>query len=126
MTEPDDAAPPRPKLVLVAENEALIAMVLADELTDAGLEVAGPFSTCAAATEWLHTRTPDYAVLDIELGDGPCTELAHELQRRNVDFAVFSGSLKAPAPEIFRKAVWYEKPTDLRRLLRSLTAGPTR
>jgi len=112
-----------PKLVLVAENEALIAMGIAYELAEAGLEMAGPFSTCAAATDWLRRHTPDFAILDIELHDGPCTDVASELRRRNVSFAVFSGSSKERAPAIFRQASWFEKPADLKRLIGSLVAG---
>ena len=67
-------------LVLVLEDEALIALNLQDELQDAGYEVAGPFTTCAAALEWLQTETPDTAILDAALKDGPCREIALELE----------------------------------------------
>ena len=61
-------------LVLVLEDEALIALNLQDELQDAGYEVAGPFTACSAALEWLQTATPDMAILDATLKDGSCHE----------------------------------------------------
>lgn len=109
------------KRVLVAEDQALIAMAIADELTDAGLEVAGPFPTCAAVMEWLHGDTPDFAILDVGLRDGPCTDVAHELKRRLVGFAIFSGSRREEAPAIFSEAPWFEKPSDLKELIDSLS-----
>jgi PleD family two-component response regulator len=69
-------------LVLVLEDEALIAINLQDELQDAGHEVAGPFTACAAALEWLQTATPDMAILDATLNDGSCHSVAVELSRR--------------------------------------------
>ena len=44
--------------VLVLEDEALIALNLQDELQDVSYAVAGPFTTCSAAREWLQTATP--------------------------------------------------------------------
>src|SRR6478609_10310805 len=49
----------RRPLALVLEDEAMIALNLQDELQDAGYRVAGPFTTCSAALEWLGTATPD-------------------------------------------------------------------
>ncbi|MGF9758286.1 response regulator [Microvirga sp. 0TCS3.31] len=79
------------QLVLVLEDEALIALNVQDELQDAGYAVAGPFSTCSAAHEWLQTTTPDMAILDTTLKDGPCREIALELSRREVPFLIYSG-----------------------------------
>ena len=76
---------------LVLEDEALIALDLQDELHDAGYEVAGPFTTCSAALEWLRTKTPDTAILDAALKDGLCREIALELERREVPFLIYSG-----------------------------------
>jgi hypothetical protein len=40
-------------LILLAEDEAIIAIELADSLTAPGFDVAGPFATCADATSFL-------------------------------------------------------------------------
>ena len=104
----------------MAEDQAIVAMAIQDELADAGFEVAGPFATCAAALEWLHQNTPDYAILDLALQDGPCTEVALELRRRGVGFAVFSGSAQHEPSPAFEGAPWYEKPSDLGELIEDL------
>jgi DNA-binding response OmpR family regulator len=96
---------------LVLEDEALIALDLHDELQDAGYEVAGPFTTCAAALEWLRTQTPDAAILDAVLKDGPCREIALELARRGVPFLIYSGhSEDCQLLAEFDHVTWIEKP----------------
>ena len=69
-------------LCLVAEDEALIAMGLAADCDDAGLEIVGPFASCAQALDWVEEHTPDIALLDVRLKDGPCTALARTLVQR--------------------------------------------
>jgi len=98
-------------LVLVLEDEALIGLTLQDDLQEAGYRVTGPFTTCAAALEWLQTATPDAAILDAALKDGPCREIAVELDRRKVPFLIYSGyhedrQLLAE----FDHVTWIEKP----------------
>ncbi|WP_114946769.1 response regulator [Microvirga calopogonii] len=96
---------------LVLEDEALIALDLQDELQDAGYEVAGPFTTCAAALEWLRTETPDIAILDAALKDGPCREIALELSRREVPFLIYSGHHEdRQLLAEFDHLTWIEKP----------------
>ncbi|MBJ6128476.1 response regulator [Microvirga splendida] len=98
-------------LVLVLEDEALIALNLQDELRDAGYRTAGPFTTCAAALGWLQTATPDTAILDVALKDGPCLEIALELGRREVPFLIYSGHHKdRQLLAEFDHVTWIEKP----------------
>jgi DNA-binding response OmpR family regulator len=98
-------------LVLILEDEALIAITLQDDLQDAGYEVAGPFVTCAAALEWLGTKTPNTAILDATLKDGPCREVALELSRREVPFLIYSGHHEdRQLLSEFHHVVWIEKP----------------
>ena len=57
--------------VLIVEDEAVIAMVLADSLEDAGHEVVGPAATMAEALALCEgAPPPELAVLDINLRDG--------------------------------------------------------
>ena len=98
-------------LVLILEDEALIGLNLRDDLQDAGYRVEGPFTTCAAALSWLETATPDMAILDAALKDGPCREIALELTHRKVPFLIYSGYhedrlLLAEFPHV----TWIEKP----------------
>ena len=98
-------------LVLLVEDEALIGLNLRDELQDAGYRVEGPFTTCAAALEWLRMVTPDMAILDAALKDGPCREIALELTRREVPFLIYSGHRKDQKHLAeFPHVTWIEKP----------------
>ena len=103
--------PDNTPLVLILEDEALIGLNLRDDLQDAGYRVEGPFTTCAAALSWLETATPDTAILDAALKDGPCRAIAQELTRREVPFLIYSGyhedrQLLAEFPHV----TWIEKP----------------
>src|SRR5829696_6946841 len=102
--------PAPPYRVLVAENDALIGLNLQDELERGGYDVAGPFPTCSEALDWLTANRPDAAVLDVHLRDGACVELATELTRLRVPFAVYSGELEADTLPEFKGAKWIEKP----------------
>ena len=107
MNQPANSRP----LVLVLEDEALIALNVQDELQDAGYEVAGPFSTCSAALKWLQMTTPDMAILDTTLNDGPCQEVALELSRREVPFLIYSGYQEdQQLLSDFQHVTWIEKP----------------
>jgi DNA-binding response OmpR family regulator len=98
-------------LILLLEDEALIALNLQDELQDAGYEVAGPFADCFAALEWLRTATPDAAILDATLNDGSCHGVAVELRRRAIPFLIHSGHQEDhKLLAEFRHLIWLEKP----------------
>jgi len=111
--------------VLVAEDESIIAMVIEDELTDAGYTVAGPFATVATALNWLSSDTPDLAVLDTNLRDGSSRSVAVELIRRRVSFVVYSGYRQwmNTAPE-FDQGLWIEKPSPTGTLAKALANLP--
>lgn len=107
MNRPNSSRP----LTLVLEDEAIIALNLQDELQDAGYKVAGPFTTCSAALEWLETATPDTAVLDAALKDGSCREITLELSRRGVPFLIYSGHREdSELLAGLEPVTWIEKP----------------
>jgi DNA-binding response OmpR family regulator len=104
--------------VLVVEDEPLISLILAGDLRDEGYVTAGPFSRCDETLAWLQHDTPDLAIIDYMLRDGPCTRLARILSERGVPFVVFSGYPRGPdMPEEFGNAPWFEKPASLDDLL---------
>jgi DNA-binding response OmpR family regulator len=110
-------------LVLLVEDEAIVAVNLQDELTEAGYAVIGPFDTCAGALAWLENETPDLAVLDTVLKDGTCRALAAELARRSVGFVLWSGHLQDKQTlQEFVDAVWVEKPSTHMALLDALAS----
>ncbi len=105
---------------MVVEDEAIIAMSLEDGLSDKGFRVVGPFSACAAALAALETSTPDLAILDAVLSDGPCLELARALRDRGVPFMIYSGAdaFDEHAPEL-DGVPRVEKPSSLETVLKA-------
>jgi two-component system, response regulator PdtaR len=98
-------------LVLVLEDEAIIAIDVQDELQDRGYRVAGPFTSCADALEWLQSATPDLAILNSVVKDRGCQEIALELSRRKVPFLIYSGhSEEMQLLAEFHHITWVEKP----------------
>ena len=98
-------------LVLILEDEAIVAINLQDELQEAGYTVAGPFTTCADALSWLATASPDIAVVDTVLKDGSCGAIARELARREVPFLIYSGHQEDEyLLAEFQHVTWIEKP----------------
>ncbi len=115
------SAPGDGKLVLVAEDEALISVILSGDLRDEGYRIAGPFSRSDEALAWLAGDTPDLAIVDYMLRDGPCTALTRTLGERGVPFVIFSGYARGPdTADEFPDAPWFDKPASLDDLLAAL------
>jgi len=107
-------------LVLILEDEALIALDLQDVFQDEGYKVAGPFTTCSDAQAWLETTTPATAILDTTLRDGSCREIALELTRREVPFLIYSGyHADSQLLAEFHHVTWIEKPVPSSVLVES-------
>lgn len=85
--------------VLVAEDEMIIGVDLCDTVEEAGFDVEGPFDTAQSAIDSLSRRTPDLAILDINLEDGEVFPLAEQLMAQNVPVIFHSG--KVNPQEVF-------------------------
>jgi DNA-binding response OmpR family regulator len=104
--------------VLVAEDSAAISLCLEDALIESGYSVAGPFNSCAAAMEWLQGNTPDLAILDVQLADGRCIEVARLLRGRQVPVLFLSGEVSpAHLPPDLRDLPWLGKPVGFDDLM---------
>ena len=106
-------------LVLVLEDETMIAMMVEDELVDAGYAVAWPFPTCCRALSWLSTNRPEFAVLDTHLQDGSCQDVALELRRLGIPFVMYSGAIDTDKAE-FAGAPWVTKPAPGNAIIAAL------
>lgn len=58
-------------LVLVVEDDALLALDVEAILTSAGHGVLGPVASAAEALELVKENTPDLALVDLGLSEGP-------------------------------------------------------
>lgn len=106
--------------VLVVEDDPLLALDLADELSRAGLDVLGPATTVARALDLIKEGACDAAVLDVHLGLELSTLVAQRLQALRVPFVVLTGySSEQLSPEFGRAAVM-SKPARAEELLSAL------
>src|ERR1700709_1044950 len=110
------------KTALLLEDEALIALNVAEVLEEAGFEVVEMISSCSAAEIWLEDNTPDIAVIDPRLRDGYCDGVAEILSSRSVPFIIYSGEPRRTegSNSSFLKAEWVTKPAENGKLLAAL------
>ena len=108
-------------LVLVVEDEVLIAMDLERTLRRHGYRVLGPATTVAAALRLLDGEAPDVALLDVNLRGELVTPVAEALRARGVPFVLASAYDAARlTAEVLTGAPNVGKPTNVRRLLAAL------
>jgi DNA-binding response OmpR family regulator len=99
----------------------VIGMMLYEDLSEAWFEVSGPFTSCSAALASLNIQTPDAAILEIDLNDGPCVALAKTLREKRIPFLVSSGHHSDPSnDDVFSGAPWLAKPTSHDALINTL------
>jgi CheY-like chemotaxis protein len=79
------------KKILLVEDEALIAAMVADMLTDLGATVIGPASSVPKAMALVETETFDAAVLDINLHGEMVHPVADLLIERGIPVLFASG-----------------------------------
>src|SRR3954451_2819002 len=77
--------------VLVAEDECLIAMDLADIFETAGANVIGPASTVKDALKLIMSHEVDRACLDFNLADGEVTPVLDLLASEGIPMVVYTG-----------------------------------
>ena len=99
-------------IVLIVEDDPVIAMTYEDAAIEAGASVGGPFLSCESAEKWLSVHHPDLAIIDIALTNGSSVKLAKELCGRGIPFVVVSGysADSVGIDPIFKSALWLEKP----------------
>jgi DNA-binding response OmpR family regulator len=102
--------------VLVVEDEPLIAFDVADHLTEAGFDVAGPVASVKAAMALLETGC-DVAVLDVNLGRETAAPIAEAMSALSLPFIALSGYSSDQLPAPFRHAPVLTKPVDPKRLV---------
>ncbi len=73
-----------PRDVLVVEDESLVAMMVADGLERAGYRPCGIAHTEAEALRLAQETQPDFAVVDLRLGEGSGLNVGRALARRGV------------------------------------------
>lgn len=113
--------------ILIAEDNYLSAMALADHFRSARAEVLGPFPTLETAE--CHAGGADLAVLDIDLRGQRVFRLADSLVRANIPFVFFSGLDLGEIPTRFADVARLSKPCseeDAQDLAQTVLSGQER
>lgn len=108
-------------LVLVAEDQALIALDIAFAVEDAGGKVAGPVASVKTALALIKTQSIGAAILDFNLTDGNATPVLTALVASNIPTVIQSGV--GLSPELvakFPNLVVFIKPSDTAQMIHTL------
>ena len=100
----------RIKRALIVEDEALLAMEMAEYLTEAGYQVIGPVASVEKALRIIGNKGCDVAVLDVHLGTEHSEPVALALKAQSTPFIVVSGNSFALNPPGFAGAPSLPKP----------------
>jgi DNA-binding response OmpR family regulator len=107
--------------LLILEDEVLIAMDHQFNAERAGFKSVTILSSYATARDWLSSNSPSVVLLDVQLQDGACSEVAVLLSERGIPFVVCSGSRRDDTDPAFRSGIWLPKPCSPEDLLIALT-----
>lgn len=94
--------------ILICEDNPLIALDLQAILESDGHEVVGVCERAADARS--HIDDVDFALLDVDLADGPSFSVAEWLEERGVPFVFVTASRPSDLPERLRRAQVVAKP----------------
>jgi DNA-binding response OmpR family regulator len=109
--------------VLVIEDDYYIADDTRQALEDAGADVLGPFSDAEEAMAAARRRTPDCAVLDVNLGSGPSFSPARSLLADSVPVVFVTGYDSEVVPADLGASGVLQKPVSALRLVCAVAAA---
>ena len=115
--------------ILVVEDEYYLASDLAAQLERAGASIVGPAGDCENAIRLIETASPDFAVIDMNLGGVMAFPVVEALKERGIPFIVATGYSATVLGEPFSGHPQIEKPyqaSDLMRLIQSIAAESPR
>jgi CheY-like chemotaxis protein len=118
-----EGSAPMPGHVLLAEDNLIIALDTEEMLLGFGVQSVQVVSTVAAALAALDERRPDFALLDVNLGDAMSFAVAERLRALGIRFAFATGYSEPEAlPESLRDVPQLRKPFSLDSLRRILAS----
>ena len=115
------ARTPDGRRVLLVEDEALVAMMIQECLTECGHSVIGPINRASEALSAAKEGDFDAAILDINLGDGMAYPVAEILAARGVPFVFVTGYDADTVDDRFSEVPILQKPIERQMLQRLFT-----
>jgi ActR/RegA family two-component response regulator len=118
LTEPnrprDKSAPTQnglPNDVLVVEDDLIIALDVEESLRQLGIRSVRTAAHVAKALELIAARAPDFALLNVNLGDETSLAIVERLDTLRVPLAFLTGyGARAASPEWFARRPKLDKP----------------
>jgi DNA-binding response OmpR family regulator len=98
------------KRVLIVEDDYLIAMYLASQVTEAGYNLIGMARSVEAALDIIATADVDCAIVDVELMGERTFRVADALAARHIPFVFATAMSRDNAPAHYANVPWLEKP----------------
>jgi CheY-like chemotaxis protein len=104
--------------ILVADDDALLSMLIGDWLNEAGCDIVGPVSSVANALELVaqEGHLLDGALIDLQLTDGNSYPLADVLAQRGIPYAFVTGHGVGGLAPAYRQALTLSKPFMIEEL----------
>lgn len=108
------------RIVLIVEDEPLIAMMLEDFLEALGHEVRATAESLDDALKAVAEGGFDFAVLDVNLRGVSVWPVAEKLSQAGIPFVLASGGHVEKPPEKFRDRRMLEKPYTLESVAKAI------
>ena len=107
-------------LVLVLEDDPIIAMDASETMRHADFLVLGPCHSVKEAFDALQTQRPDVAILDLNLGQETSEPVARHLKEIGVPFVILSGQETRSLSEELQKELRLPKPFQEKQLISTI------
>lgn len=112
---------------LLLEDEPIVGFALEDMLLELGFEEAELATTIQQAFEYLESRHPDVAILDVNIHGERSYAVATALKQSGIPFVFATGYGDAEHPQSLREVPTLTKPyslNDLRNVLAAILSRP--
>jgi DNA-binding response OmpR family regulator len=108
--------------ILVVEDEAVIALLIEQNLLDLGCQVVGPVGSLAAALTLARDEDIDGAILDVTIRGGKVYPVAEILRSRGIPLVLASGYADWALPADFQQMERLVKPFTSAEMEQRLTS----
>lgn len=110
--------------ILIVEDEALVAMILEDQLADLGISVAATCSSVPDAMQAIEKSAPHAAILDVNLRGQLVYPVADRLMDRGIPFVFVTGYGRESIDRRYSFVKVLEKPVERQALEGLFAATP--
>lgn len=113
--------------ILIVEDEAILALDLAQIVEEIGHSVVGPARDVASGLALVESEDLEFALLDLNLGAEFSTPIADRLTQRGVPFCFLSGYSRSHFPPQFASVPAIAKPctpSDVEKAIAAAAKNP--